>query len=87
MNKVIITEEMVFRQRLCEYAKKKGVIKAARKYQTNRMFVYRQLKKWDGTVKSLSLRSRRPKTLPNNIVDTWFTTADGVPASIIWLNV
>ena len=23
MNKVIITEEMVFRQRLCEYAKKK----------------------------------------------------------------
>ena len=65
MNKVIITEEMVFRQRLCEYAKKKGVIKAARKYQTNRMFVYRQLKKWDGTVKSLSLRSRRPNTSPN----------------------
>lgn len=65
MNKVIITEEMLFRQRLCEYAKKKGVIKAARKYQTNRMFVYRQLKKWDGTVKSLSLRSRRPKTFPN----------------------
>ena len=41
MNKVIITEEMVFRQRLREYAKKKGVTKAARKYQTNRMFVYR----------------------------------------------
>lgn len=65
MSKVIITEEMRFRQRLCEYAKKKGVIQASRKYQTNRMFVYKQLKKWDGTVKSLSLQSRRPKTHPN----------------------
>ena len=27
-----ITEEMRFRQRLCEYAKKYGVTKAARKY-------------------------------------------------------
>lgn len=65
MNKVIITEETLFRQRLCEYAKKKGVIKAARKYQTNRMFVYRQLKKYDGTVQSLAFKSRRPKTSPN----------------------
>ena len=40
----IITEEMRFRQRLCEYALKYGVTKAARKYQTNRQFVYRQLK-------------------------------------------
>ena len=28
MNKVLITEEMLFRQRLCEYANKKGVTKA-----------------------------------------------------------
>ena len=47
MNKVIITEEMRFRQRLCEYALKKGATKAARKYQVNRMFVYRHLKKYD----------------------------------------
>lgn len=46
--KNIITEEMRFRQKLCEYAKKNGVTKAARKYQTNRQFVYRQLKKYDG---------------------------------------
>ena len=31
-----ITEEMRFRQRLCEYAIKDGVTKAARKYHTNR---------------------------------------------------
>ena len=65
MNKVIITEEMRFRQRLCEYALKKGAMKAARKYQVNRMFVYRQLKKYDGTVQSLSFKSRRPRTSPN----------------------
>ena len=39
-----ITEEMRFRQRLCEYAIKYGVTRAARRYQTNRQFVYRQFK-------------------------------------------
>ncbi len=61
----IITEEMRFRQRLCEYAKKNGVTKAARRYHTNRQFVYRQLKKWNGSVRSLALKSRKPKTHPN----------------------
>lgn len=61
----IITEEMQYRKRMCEYALKHGVTKAARKYHTNRKFVYRQLKKYDGTVKSLSLKSRRPKSHPN----------------------
>ena len=51
---------MYYRQRLCEYAKKYGVSKAARKYQTNRQFVYRQLARYDETAKSLALRSRRP---------------------------
>lgn len=60
----IITEEMRYRQKLCEYAKKYGVTKAARRYHTNRQFVYRQLKKYDGTVRSLALRSRRPKNSP-----------------------
>ena len=48
-----ITEEMRFRQRLCEYALKYGVTRAARRYHTNRQFVYRQLKKYDGDVRSL----------------------------------
>ena len=50
----IITEEMRYRQKLCEFAKKYGVTKAARRYHTNRQFVYRQLKKYDGTVRSLA---------------------------------
>lgn len=61
----IITEEMRFRERLCEYAIKYGVTKAARKYHTNRQFVYRQLNKYDGSVRSLALKSRRPKSSPN----------------------
>lgn len=61
----IITEEMRFRQRICEYSQKHGVTKAARRYHTNRQFVYRQLKKWDGEVRSLALKSRRPNKHPN----------------------
>ena len=38
-----ITEEMRFSQRLCEYAIKYGVTRAARRYHTNRQFVYRRL--------------------------------------------
>lgn len=56
----IITEEMKYRKRLCEYALNYGVTKAARKYHTNRMFVYRQLTKYDGNVRSLALKSRKP---------------------------
>ena len=61
----IITEEMKYRQRLCEYALKNGVTKAARKYHTYRQFVYRQLEKYNGTVQSLALKSRRPKNSPS----------------------
>lgn len=61
----IITEEMKYRKRMCEYALKYGVTKAARRYHTNRMFFYRQLEKYDGTIKSLSLKSRRPNSHPN----------------------
>lgn len=61
----IITEEMRYRQKLCEYALKHGVTAAAKRYKTYRQFVYRQLERYDGTVRSLALRSRRPKTSPN----------------------
>lgn len=63
--KIIITEEMKYRQKLCEYALKHGVTKAARRYHTYRQFVYRQLEKYDGTVQSLALKSRKPKSHPN----------------------
>jgi len=61
----IITEEMKFRKRMCDYALKYGATKAARRYHTNRRFVYRQLEKYDGSVRSLELKSRRPHSHPN----------------------
>ena len=61
----IITEEMRFRKRLCEFALKYGVTKAAKRYHTNRQFVYRQLEKYDGTLRSLALQSRRPHSHTN----------------------
>lgn len=63
--KVKITEEMRYRERLCKYAQTHGVTKAARRYHTNRQFVYRQLQKYDGTVQSLALKSRRPHSHRN----------------------
>lgn len=61
----IITEEMKYRQKVCEYAIKHGVTKAARRYHTYRQFVCRQLARYDGTARSLALRSRRPRRSPN----------------------
>ena len=65
-----ITEEMKYRRKLWEYALKNGVTKAARKYHTYRQFVYRQLEKYDGTVRSLALKSRRPKNSPSAHTET-----------------
>ncbi|SIN90484.1 hypothetical protein SAMN05878443_0411 [Carnobacterium alterfunditum] len=62
----IITEEMRVRKKMCEFAVKYGVTKAAIRYQTNHQFVYRQLKKYGGTVESLALRSRKPKSAHPN---------------------
>ena len=56
---------MRYRRRLCEYAQMNGVTKAARRYHTNRQFVYRQLKKYDGDVRSLALQSRKPHRSPH----------------------
>lgn len=60
-----VTEEMRFCQRLCEYAIKYGVTHTARRYHTNRQFVYRWLEKYNGDVRNLSLKSRRTTNSPN----------------------
>lgn len=63
MNK--ITQTMRFRQSLIEYSKKYGVTKAAIKYKTNRQYIYRWLRRYDGTLQSLADQSRRPHHHPN----------------------
>lgn len=56
---------MLFRQALINYANKKGVTKAAIRYKTNRQYIYRWLKRYDGTLESLADRSHRPHSHPN----------------------
>ena len=53
--KIIITEEMRYRQRVVEFAiKYNNNAKAARRYRTSRQQVQRWRKKYDGTAKSLA---------------------------------
>lgn len=47
------------------YAKKHGVTKAAIRYRTNRQYIYRWMKRYDGTLQSLEDRSHRPHSHPN----------------------
>ncbi|NWO20613.1 DDE-type integrase/transposase/recombinase [Oribacterium sp. oral taxon 102] len=60
-----ITQDMRFRLSLIRYAQKHGVTKAAVRYRVNRQFIYRWMKRYDGSWESLSYRSRRPHSHPN----------------------
>ena len=60
-----ITQDMRFRLSLLNYAQKHGVSKAAIKYKTNRQYIYRWKRRFDGSIESLRERSRRPLHHPN----------------------
>ena len=63
--KTIITEEMRYRKRVVQYAIKSNNAVAARRYHTSRQQVQRWRKKYDGTTASLSNKSTRPHSHPN----------------------
>lgn len=56
---------MRFRQSLIEYSFKHGGTNAAIQYRTNRQYVYRWRRRYDGTLQSLADRSHRPHSHPN----------------------
>lgn len=60
-----ITQDMRYRLSLIHYAEKYGVTKAAVKYKTNRQYIYRWKRRYDGSLESLRDRSRRPHHHPN----------------------
>lgn len=60
-----ITQDMKFRQSLMNYAQKYGVSRASRKYDKTRSYIYFWLKRYDGTLESLTCQSRRPHSHPN----------------------
>ena len=60
-----ITQDMRFRLSLIQYAERHGVSNAARKYKTNRQYIYRWKNRYDGSWDSLRDHSRRPHSHPN----------------------
>ena len=60
-----ITQDMRFRLSLIQYAESHGVSNAAKKYKTNRQYIYRWKNRYDGSWDSLRDRSRRPHSHPN----------------------
>ena len=63
--KTIIIEEMRYRERVVQYAIKSNNAVAARRYHTSRQQVQRWRKKYDGTTRSLSNKSTRSHSHPN----------------------
>ena len=54
-----ITQDMKYRLSLIRYAEKYGVTKAAIKYKTNRQYIYRWKRRFDGSIESLRDRNTR----------------------------
>ena len=60
-----ITQDMRYRLSLIKYAQKHGVSKAAMKFKTNRQYIYRWKRRYDGSIESLRELSRRPHSHKN----------------------
>ena len=60
-----ITQIIEYRKSVIKYAKNKGVQKTLEEFKVSRATIYRWIKKFDGTNKSLLDKSRRPHSHPN----------------------
>ena len=60
-----VTQDRKYRQSLMCYAQKYGVSQASRKYNKARSTIYFWLSRYDGTIESLTDRSKRPLSHPN----------------------
>ena len=68
-----VTQTMLFRQALIKHAEKHGVTAAAIKYRTNRQYVYRWKRRYDGSLQSLADKSHKPHSHPNQHTETEIT--------------
>ena len=60
-----ITQIIEYRKSVIKHAKNKGVQKTLEEFKVSRATIYRWIKKFDGTNKSLLDKSRRPHSHPN----------------------
>ncbi|MFR2372117.1 MAG: hypothetical protein ACLS8T_31415 [Anaerobutyricum sp.] len=62
-----ITQDMRYRLSLIRFAEKYGVSKAAIKYKTNRQYIYRWKRRYDGTINLSAIVHAVPITIPISI--------------------
>ena len=62
-----ITQDMRYRLSLIKYAEKFGVTKAAVKYKTNRQYIYRWKRRYDGLLNLSVTVPADPTTIPTSI--------------------
>ncbi len=59
-----ITQKAKYKQSVIKYSLKYGVSKASRKFNEHRKTIYRWRERYDGTLKSLEDKSRKPHYHP-----------------------
>ena len=59
-----ITQDIKFKQSVIKYSYRNGVTAASLQYKVNRRTIYRWRERYDGTLKSLVNKSRRPHRSP-----------------------
>ena len=62
-----ISQLMKYRRSMVEYALKHGVTKTAIKYNTYRQYVYRWIRRYDGSLESLRINPAGQNTIPKHI--------------------
>ena len=60
-----ITSKLKYKESVVKFSYKYGVTKAAIKFSECKRTIYRWRKRYDGTLKSLKDKSRRPHSHPN----------------------
>ena len=60
-----ITQDIKFKQSVIKYSYKNGVTSAVLQYNLHRKTIYRWRERYDGTLKSLVNKSRKPHRSPN----------------------
>ena len=73
-----ITQDMRYRLSLIKFAQLHGVTKTAIKYKTNRQYIYRWLRRYNGDIFSLADLSRRPHHHPNQHTPAEITLIDNI---------
>lgn len=83
--KIIITEEIKFRERVVKYAiKHKNNAEAARRYHTSRQQVQRWRRKYDGMTISLANKSTRPYTYANQHTEEELKQIERCIEGMVW---